>query len=170
MKAALALAGAWAGLALLSRRDDDDRSVSAAEYIWPVPRCQRVSSLWGERPNPFPEEPNKRECHRGLDIPCTEGAPTLAAKAGRVVRADFRSESAGGLVIIAHPDGTSTRYMHLSSIIAHPGELVAQGDQIATVGSTGLSTGPHLHFEIRVDGRSVDPGPYLGAPSGTPCD
>lgn len=140
-------------------------------WWWPVVPCKTTSSRFGQRPNPFPEETSAPvlECHRGLDIPCREGAAVVATRAGTVLRASLAG-SAGNLIEIRHDDGSKSRYMHLSSFAVRAGDVVTGGQVIGAVGTTGRSTGPHLHFEIRTpQGVALDPGPFFGLPAGVPC-
>jgi murein DD-endopeptidase MepM/ murein hydrolase activator NlpD len=96
--------------------------------------------------------------HRGIDIAAPVGTPVVASAAGVVISAGWNSGGFGNLVEIRHPDGTVTRYAHNSSVLTRIGAVVEQGELIAHMGSTGRSTGPHTHFEIRPAGRgSVDP-------------
>ncbi len=116
-----------------------------------------LSSGFGSRVDPFTgfEEP-----HLGIDLAAPPGTPVLAAGSGIVSYAD-NGGSYGMLVEITHGGGYVTRYAHNASILVQPGETVGQGDAIALLGSTGRSTGPHLHFEVLRDGEPVDPLPYL---------
>jgi murein DD-endopeptidase MepM/ murein hydrolase activator NlpD len=123
------------------------------------PPVLRVSSGFGVRSDPMHGRP---AAHRGVDLPGTPGTPVLAAASG-VVRVAGRRGGYGELVELGHPDGSTTRYAHLSHILVRPGEAVAQGQVIGRMGSTGRSTGSHLHFEYRIDGTPVDPLRYLGA-------
>ena len=88
------------------------------------------------------------------------GATVVAAASGTVSVATY-SSSYGNYVMIYHPDGTSTTYAHMSSLAVSAGQTVNQGDVVGYVGSTGNSTGPHLHFEVRVNGGTVDPMQYF---------
>ena len=97
--------------------------------------------------------------HAGLDFPAPPGTPVQAAADGTVVEAEF-NVAYGNYVIIDHEEGCSTVYAHMDEILTEVGETVKMGDQIGTVGSTGRSTGPHLHFELRIDGEPVDPSDY----------
>ena len=97
---------------------------------------------------------------RQLDLAATWGTPVLAARDGMVGRSGWWG-TYGNAVALDHGDGSETRYAHLSSVAVGAGEVVRQGDVIGYVGSTGASTGPHLHFELRFDGRAVDPLGYL---------
>ena len=98
--------------------------------------------------------------HKGIDIPAPAGTDILASKAGTV--SSYTASDYGNYIIIAHGDGSQTLYAHCSSFIVRSG-YVSQGQAIAKVGSTGRSTGNHLHFEIIINGSNVDPAPYVGA-------
>lgn len=96
--------------------------------------------------------------HKGIDIANNVGTPILAAKSGLITFSGWSSGGYGYMVEIAHPDGSSTRYAHNSRLLVKKGQLVPQGTKISLMGSTGRSTGPHLHFEIRRDGgAALDP-------------
>jgi murein DD-endopeptidase MepM/ murein hydrolase activator NlpD len=131
--------------------------------VWPpvlVPVDGSVTSRFFLRT--VPESPFffDVEAHRGLDIGAPEGSRVGAARTGRVVA--VRDDPAYGLVVdIRHPLGVVTRYAHLSRQDVRVGQWVWRGRRIGAVGMTGRATGPHLHFEIRVGGRSVPPGPFL---------
>jgi murein DD-endopeptidase MepM/ murein hydrolase activator NlpD len=99
--------------------------------------------------------------HTGIDFPAPAGTPIGAAGVGTVTFAGWNSGGYGNLMIVRHRLGYETWYAHLSSFTVANGASVAGGVQIARVGSTGRSTGPHLHFEVRKDGVPVDPAPYL---------
>jgi murein DD-endopeptidase MepM/ murein hydrolase activator NlpD len=99
--------------------------------------------------------------HTGVDLSTTAGTPVLAAAAGTVVLAGFNTGGYGNYVVIAHGGGLDTLYGHLASIAVKPGQQVGKGQPIGTEGSTGNSTGPHLHFEVRHNGLPVDPATYL---------
>ena len=120
-----------------------------------------LSSRFGERVDPLG---GGRRAHRGVDIAAPLGTPVVAASDGVVVFVGTAG-GYGNLVRIDHPSGFQTSYGHLSRILAHGGETVRRGDVIGMVGSTGHSTGSHLHFEIRVAGSAVDPQrPLPGSP------
>jgi murein DD-endopeptidase MepM/ murein hydrolase activator NlpD len=119
----------------------------------------RVSSGFGTRSDPLRGRPAE---HRGVDLPGTMGTPVRAAAAG-IVRVAGRRGGYGELIELAHADGTETRYAHLSHILVRPGDVVEQGQVIGRMGSTGRSTGSHLHFEYRIGGTPVDPLRYLDA-------
>jgi murein DD-endopeptidase MepM/ murein hydrolase activator NlpD len=99
--------------------------------------------------------------HPAIDIGASTGTPVVAADEGTVITAGWSSVGYGNLVLIRHPDGFVTLYAHLSSIDVSYGDYVARGQRIGGVGSTGRSTGPHLHFEIQTGGRSFNPLVYL---------
>ena len=133
---------------------------------WPVPGFYRVSSGFGYRIHPIF---GTRKMHTGIDIGrnlsppgSINGAPIVAAGAGTVVSAGWRS-GYGNTVVIDHGNGVATLYAHQPSggIKVSAGQKVAKGARIGTVGSTGYSTGPHLHFEVRVNGNPIDPMKYL---------
>ncbi|WP_202596773.1 M23 family metallopeptidase [Curtobacterium oceanosedimentum] len=100
--------------------------------------------------------------HHGLDFAAAAGTPVVAVMPGRVVSAGPLG-GYGNQVLLAHPDGTQTRYGHLSRIDVLPGQTLSAGEQVGAVGSTGISTGPHLHFEVIIGGTPVDPSPWLAA-------
>jgi murein DD-endopeptidase MepM/ murein hydrolase activator NlpD len=127
--------------------------------VAPAEGAMRVTSSFGSRIDPVD---GHRGVHRGVDMAVPTGTPVLAAADG-VVRLTGWHGGYGNLVEVRHADGSTTRYAHLSAILVHPGEPVAQGQLIARVGATGRATGAHLHFEYRVGGVAVDPLAYLGA-------
>jgi murein DD-endopeptidase MepM/ murein hydrolase activator NlpD len=127
------------------------RSLSA--FILPL--RGNVTSRFGFRRHPVFR---LRQFHQGLDIAAARGTPVLAASAGRVLFAGWYG-GYGKLVVLDHGQGISTLYGHLSAILVKPGQAIAQGQPIGRVGSTGYSTGPHLHYEVRQNGRPIDPGP-----------
>ncbi len=100
--------------------------------------------------------------HKGIDIAGPVGTPIIAAAPGEVIHAGWNSGGYGNLVKVKHSDGSVTIYAHNSRILVRRGEIVRQGQQIAKMGSTGFSTGPHLHFEIHPRGRgAVNPSAHL---------
>ena len=116
-----------------------------------------LSSTFGTRSDPFN---GAAALHAGMDITGAHGQPIRAAAGGRVTVVG-RQGGYGNLVVIDHGHGLETRYGHLSGFTVRPGQVVARGQQIALMGSTGRSTGTHLHFEVRVQGRAVNPRPFL---------
>ena len=123
----------------------------------PVTDYPYLSSSYGWRRNPVT---GRYAMHEGLDFAAPRGTPIKAAAAGIVVSAGYQS-GYGKTVDIDHGDGLMTRYAHASSLSVKPGEMVERGQPIARVGSTGRSTGAHLHFEVRVAGRAMDPRTFL---------
>ncbi|HZK32978.1 MAG TPA: peptidoglycan DD-metalloendopeptidase family protein [Tissierellaceae bacterium] len=124
---------------------------------WPVPGHTRISSPYGYRIHPIL---NKKKFHTGIDIPAPTGTNIVAGSDGEVIH----SGNLGGygkVVIIDHGGGIVTLYAHNSRLVAGMGTQVKRGDIIARAGSTGLSTGPHLHFEVRKDGKYQDPLPWV---------
>jgi murein DD-endopeptidase MepM/ murein hydrolase activator NlpD len=117
----------------------------------------RITSEFGHRPNPLGKG---HVFHRGIDLAAPVGTPVYAVAAGTVIRAN-RDRTYGNVVVIDHHNGYKTLYAHNSKLLVKAGESVKPGQPIAKVGSTGRSTGPHLHFEIHRSGQRVDPGPYL---------
>ena len=129
----------------------EDRLSIRTSAVLPV--IGRESSAFGTRRDPIHGHDRH---HAGLDIAAAEGTPIRAALSGTVIRADSRG-GYGNAVEVEHADGTRALYAHCSRIDVRPGEKIRAGQLIAAVGSTGRSTGPHLHFELRVDGEAVDP-------------
>ena len=127
-------------------------------YLWPLSGYTRVSSPFGYRNCPY----HGQELHGGCDVPAPSGTPIRAAKSGVVVVSTYGS-SYGNYVVIAHGDGSRTMYAHQSQRAVSAGETVSQGQTIGYVGSTGNSTGPHLHFELWLNSSSssrVNPVQY----------
>lgn len=123
--------------------------------IQPVPGP--VGSGFGFRSDPFT---GRGALHTGLDFPANTGTPILAA-AGGVVRTAERHPQYGLMVELDHGNALVTRYAHAAKLLVQPGDLVKRGEAIAQVGSTGRSTGPHLHFEVMVDGVHQNPARFL---------
>jgi murein DD-endopeptidase MepM/ murein hydrolase activator NlpD len=130
--------------------------------IWPTD-SRKITSLFGVRTDPFTR---RATFHAGLDISGDTGDPIYAAADGTVISAE-RSSAHGNNVLIAHANGIRTHYSHMSKILTVVGAKVSKGDIIGKLGSTGRSTGPHLHYEVIVNGNHVDPRPYLKATRGS---
>ena len=128
------------------------------KMIWPLPGDHRTYSKFGPRIAPTA---GASTYHKGWDIGGEFGAPMVSVLAGTVYAVGYNS-SAGNFVKVEHQPGFISVYCHCSKILVSEGEYVKQGQQIALVGSTGVSTGPHLHFAISKDGEYVDPDPYIG--------
>jgi murein DD-endopeptidase MepM/ murein hydrolase activator NlpD len=132
----------------------DTRQQSSDQSVWPLATEGRISSNFGMRMHPIDKV---KKMHTGVDIAAPSGTP-ITAVAGGVVKSAGKRGGYGYMVEIEHPDGHVTRYAHAETLNVKKGQRVMRGDNIATVGSTGKSTGPHLHFEVRSpDGKPVDP-------------
>ncbi len=137
-----------------------EREIETLAYPYRLPvagQGSRVSSTYGVRHDPFT---GRLARHTGLDIPAAHGTPILASGGGRVVSAGYKG-AYGRAVVIDHGDGLSTLYGHASKLLVRAGDVVMPNQQIALVGSTGRSTGPHLHFEVIRRGVRVEPRQYL---------
>lgn len=126
-------------------------------FQMPCPGYTRISEQYGNRIHPILKTP---QFHNGVDFAAPSGSAILAAYDGKVVGAAYNS-SMGNYVMIDHGDGLYTIYMHASKLYVSNGQMVSKGDKIAAVGSTGRSTGPHLHFSVRLNGSYVSPWNYL---------
>ena len=135
---------------------------SESGFLWPLDASiNTLSSLYGSRQDPITGRPGN---HTGIDIPAARGTPIYASKSGVVTTSVYGSGSSwsyGNYVVVSHSDGTSTLYAHMSSRAVSEGQTVSQGDVVGYVGTTGRSTGNHLHFEIRVNGSRTDPLNYF---------
>ncbi len=132
-------------------------AVSLTSLMWPCPGVNIITSRFGTRPSPTT---GASTYHGGLDIGAYEGTSIVASQAGQVILASYNG-GYGNCVMINHGNGIVTLYGHMQSIAVGYGQYVAQGQVIGYVGSTGVATGPHLHFEIRVNGAQTDPAPYF---------
>ena len=125
---------------------------------FPVPSYYGVTSEYGWRGDPFS---GGQSFHMGIDLGASMGAPVLAAGDGRIILQEYHW-SYGNYVVIDHGNGLSTVYAHMSAFTKPFGSVVKAGEQIGAIGTTGASTGPHLHFEVRVNGQHTQPRGYLG--------
>lgn len=139
--------------------DTSSRDAILGGIIWPSNSTRYITSLFGWRVHPIW---GTSRFHSGLDIAVPYGTNVLAAQEGQVILADSGWNGGyGQCVIISHGHGVSTLYGHMSGIAVSEGQHVSRGQTIGYCGSSGNSTGPHIHFEVRLDGGVVDPMPYL---------
>ena len=131
---------------------EDYRSLGTGRFKWPVPHFFKVSSQFG---------PRGRKHHDGIDIPAPRGTPVISVDAGVVIYSDNGIRGYGNMIVIAHGDDIFTVYAHNRKNKVDKGDKVNQGQMIAEVGNTGRSTGPHLHFEIRVKNKVRNPAQFL---------
>ena len=126
-------------------------------FKWPAPSYTRISDDYGNRIHPIL---GVQQFHNGVDMAAPGGSPILAAYDGKVVASAYNA-SMGNYIMINHGDGLYTIYMHASALYVSTGDTVTRGQKIAAVGTTGRSTGNHLHFSVRKDGAYVSPWNYL---------
>jgi murein DD-endopeptidase MepM/ murein hydrolase activator NlpD len=131
---------------------EDYGSLGSGRFMWPVPNFYKVSSHFG---------PRHGRNHDGIDIPAPRGTPIVASDSGEVIYSDNGIRGYGNMVVIHHGDDVFTVYAHCKKRKVSKGDKVRRGETIALVGNTGRSTGPHLHFEIRLKNTKTDPGRYL---------
>ena len=143
----------------LQRLDGATRPSSNIPSGRPVARLS-LTSNFGVRSDPFN---GGARMHKGVDIPGPVGTPIYATADGVVSRAGWAS-GYGNLVQISHGGGMETRYGHMSKLIVSPNSYVRRGQLIGLMGSTGRSTGSHLHYEVRVDGQAINPMPFVAGP------
>lgn len=136
----------------------ENRPYTGGVFTWPCPSSTRITSDYGTRTSPTSGASTN---HKGIDIGAAGGADIVAAAAGTVTSAAY-SSAAGNYVMIDHGGGLYTVYMHASALLVSPGQEVSAGQVIAKVGSTGISTGNHLHFGVSLNGSYVSPWGYLG--------
>lgn len=142
----------------LARMTALERGLDSIPQFTPTSRAStRVSSGYGYRRDPFNGRP---AMHRGMDFKGPHGAPIYSAANGVVSFAGWHA-GYGKTIEVRHGNGLSTRYAHMSRFAVRKGQRVAAGDVIGAIGSTGRSTGPHLHFEVRINNRAVNPRPFL---------
>jgi murein DD-endopeptidase MepM/ murein hydrolase activator NlpD len=124
----------------------------------PIQAAVTFTSGFGVRDDPFHKG---AAMHPGIDLAGAYGTPIYATADGVVTRAGWNNGGYGNMVEIDHGRGISTRYGHMSAVLVHEGDHVTRGEQIGRMGSTGRSTGNHLHYEVRIDGRPVNPIPFM---------
>ncbi len=138
---------------------EQGRKYDGGVFTWPAPSYTRISDDYGNRIHPTL---GIQKFHNGIDMAAPGGSPILAAYDGKVVAADYNS-SMGNYIMIDHGDSLYTIYMHASALYVSKGTEVSKGSKIAAVGTTGRSTGNHLHFSVRLNGNYVNPRNYLGS-------
>ena len=133
---------------------EDYSSLGKGRFAWPVPQFYKVSSHFGQR---------GRKHHDGIDIPAPSGTPIVAVDQGVVVYSDNGIRGYGNMIVIAHSDDIFTVYAHNRKNKVDKGDKVKRGEMIAEIGNTGRSTGPHLHFEIRLKNKVRNPANFLSS-------
>ena len=141
-------------------RENAESSTVSSSFIWPLKVKGKITSRFGLRTSPTAGASSN---HKGLDIAVSTGTPIIASAGGKVVTAQY-SASAGNYVMISHGKRMYTVYMHCSRLAVSEGDQVTQGQVIAYAGSTGISTGAHLHFGVSSNGAYVDPLKYVSQP------
>ena len=141
---------------LIMKRHLGDPGEQTALSGWPV-RSGYITSTFGFRKDPYR---GRSAFHKGIDFAGSLGSPVVAVAEG-VVTFSGRQNGYGNMVEVRHKDGLVTRYGHCQKLLVSEGATIARGQTIATLGSTGRSTGPHVHFEVLVNGKQVNPMPYL---------
>ncbi len=133
---------------------------TGGQLAHPVPAYagRPYNDVYGYRTSPIS---GKKELHSGLDLKATYGTDIVAAEAGTVIYSGYNNGGYGYMVIIDHGGGMTTLYAHNSKLVVSKGQQVKRGQVIAKAGSTGYSTGVHAHFEVRINGKTTDPAPYL---------
>jgi murein DD-endopeptidase MepM/ murein hydrolase activator NlpD len=139
------------------RKLQGNQAYIGGEFAWPSASSRRVTSEFGYRIHPILKV---KKLHTGLDIGAAAGTEVLAANYGTVIKAEWNN-SYGNVIMVDHGGGIVTLYAHNSKLLAKTGDYVTKGQTIALVGSTGDSTGPHIHFEVRVNGQYQDPRKWL---------
>ncbi len=136
-------------------------SITTAAIAVPADKPVRTAqfmSAYGNRRDPFE---GRTKMHQGIDLAAPIGTPIYATADGLITEAGWNSGGYGNLIKVEHGKGIETRYAHLSSIAVRAGQRIRRGDVIGRMGSTGRSTGSHLHYEVRIDGRAVNPIPFM---------
>ncbi len=139
------------------RKKQSGGKYTGGEMAWPAPGYTRITSPYGYRIHPILKT---KKLHTGIDIGISSGKSVVAAGDGKVIHANWLG-GYGKVIMIDHGGGIVTLYAHNSSLVVSEGDKVKKGDVVSKAGSTGMSTGPHLHFEVRKDGKYVDPIPWV---------
>lgn len=138
---------------------EPDKESGRTEWNMIIPASGKLTSRFGKRVDPVTRR--RQTFHKGIDIAAPAGTPVYAAGDGIVSTAGFVKNGYGNLIIIRHADDIASYYGHLSAISVRSGRVINKGDLIGRVGSTGRSTGPHLHFEVRRGDRALDPESFI---------
>ncbi len=133
-------------------------STATGSFVWPAPASRYITSAFGNRTHPIF---GTTKFHSGIDIGAPAGSNVVAADGGTVILAEDRKDGYGLYVVIAHSGDKTTLYAHMSALAVEKGQTVSQGQVIGYVGATGNATGPHLHFEVKINGGRVDPLSYF---------
>ena len=142
-----------------SSSSSNNSSSSSGKFVWPIPGYTSITSNYGMRLHPIY---HVWRLHSGIDVGAPAGAKFVAADDGTVIVAKYGyNGGVGNYVVVSHGNGITTRYYHGTTILVSEGQTVKRGTPVLTVGSSGDSTGPHAHFEVRLNGSPVDPMPYL---------
>jgi len=139
------------------KQEEMKKNQSIDNMLWPIPASSRITSKFGYRKAPTA---GASTYHKGIDVGAPSGTTVIAAIAGTVTKATYNSTS-GYYVVIDHGDGVETKYLHASKLLVKAGDYVERGQPVIKVGSTGVSTGPHLHFGLFVNGVAVNPLDYV---------
>ena len=126
--------------------------------IAPIAGTFKITSSYGQRMHPIQQV---KKMHQGIDIKAPIGTPVVATAAGTVIKTEYDKDGYGKYIVIRHDEHYETVYSQLSEFRVTPGQEVAQGEVIGLVGNSGLSTAPHLHYEVRKDGQHENPEAYL---------
>lgn len=150
----------WVFGAFLQKKPiERPEALDSGKAAFAVPAIGRTSSQYGYRVHPVTKQCNS--FHSGIDIMAPRGTRVVAAADGVAKIVDFNKNGYGNLIVIEHEKDMSSYYAHLETMLVQPGQRVARGEQIGTVDTTGLATGPHLHFEVRKGGTALDPNAFL---------
>lgn len=145
---------------IMAENKNNQSEAYTGGYVWPVPASKRVTSDFGPRKSPTAGASSN---HKGIDIGAATGSDIVAVAPGKVIISRY-SSSAGYYITVDHGGGLCSVYMHCSKLLASVGDVVEGGQVIAKVGSTGISTGPHLHFGVSLNGTYVSPWGYISRP------
>ncbi len=137
---------------------DEQKENTGKKESGTLPAKGKISGRFGTRTDPFS---GKKKFHKGIDIAAPKGTPVYASASGKIICCEYKKNGYGNLIVIDHGDDLFTCYGHLNTINVKKGQIIKQGSKIGTVGSTGRSTGPHLHFEVRKGEQLIDPEQYL---------